>query len=83
MPSKDLAKALHTLTSATNVAEYVARKEKHQSGPELARATLMVLNPGYDYTTTELARIQKGKREGIIPLLIARIVDACDQILAK
>lgn len=83
MPTKALAKALHTLTSATNVATYIATKEKPTSGAELARRALMVLNPGYDYSAAELTRFQKGKREEIIPTLIARIVDACDEILTK
>ncbi len=94
MPTKALAKALHTLTSVTNVAQYLVTKEKHTSGAELARRALMVINPGYDYSVAELLRFQKAKKRslelvqnedkaGEIPLLIARIVDVCDDILAK
>lgn len=79
MPTKDLAKALHTLTTVPNVATYLATKGKYASGAELTRAALMIVNPVYDYTAAELVRIQKSRSVE----WFARIVDACDEILGK
>lgn len=79
MPTKDLAKALHTLTTVPNVAKYLATNGKYASGAELTRAALMIVNPVYDYTAAELVRIQKSRSVE----WFARIVDACDEILAK
>lgn len=79
MPTKDLAKALHTLTTVPNVAKYLATKGKYASGAELTRAALMSVNPDYDYSAAELTRIHKsGSNE-----LIKKIVDACNTILAR
>lgn len=79
MPTKDLAKSLHTLTSTTNVATYLATKDTYRTGADLARAALLVLNPGYDYSAAELARIHKARTNE----LIAKIVDACNTIVGK
>jgi hypothetical protein len=54
-------------------------KGTYHNGAELARAALMILNPGYDYTAAELARIHKSRSNE----LIVRIVDACNAILGK
>lgn len=79
MPTKDLAKALHTLTTVPNVATYLATKAKYSSGAELTRAALMIVNPAYDYSAAELARICKAEPDG----LIGKIVTACSAILGK
>lgn len=82
MPTKELAKALHTLTATTNVATYLKSKTTYKSGAELARATLIVLNPGYDYTAAELAGIRDKRDRKPLFELIGRILDNCDAIIA-
>ena len=79
MPTKQLAKALHTLTSVPNVAAYLATQDTYRTGTDRARAALLILNPDYDYSVAELARIRKARSNE----LIAKIVDACSAILAK
>lgn len=81
MPTKELAKALHTLTAVTNVATYLASKATYRSGPDLARAALMILNPQYDYTAVELVRIRKSRETSPLNELIGRILDNCDTIV--
>ncbi len=83
MPTKELAKALHTLTAATNVATYLASKSTYKTGPELARAALMILNPQYDYTATELAEIRDKRARKRLYELIGRILDNCDVIVKE
>lgn len=82
MATKDLAKALHTLTTVPNVAKYLVAletKRTYKSGAELACVTLMVVNPAYDYSAAELARICRAEPNG----LIGKIVTACSAILGK
>jgi len=82
MPTKDLAKALHTLTTVPNVATYlvaVSIKMPYKSAFELTRAALMIVNPAYDYSAAELARIHKAEPDG----LIGKIVTACSAVLGK
>lgn len=95
MPKQKLARSLHLLTSAVNVARYVATKEQFTSGVELARRALLVLNPDYAYSATELQRFQKGRtaaadlvratkdNDAKLAVMVGQIVDACDAILAK
>lgn len=83
MPTKELAKALHTLTAATNVAKHLASQSTYSSGPELARAALMILNPEYDYSAAELAAIREKRARKKLYELVGRILDNCDLIVAN
>lgn len=79
MPTKELAKALHTYTTVPNVAKYLASKQAYKSTPELTRAALMIVHPGYDYTVTELARIHKARE----PEFLARTMDVITEYVTK
>jgi hypothetical protein len=79
MPTKEIAKALHTLTTVPNVAKYVAANGTYKNAAELTRATLLIINPGYDYTVAELARIHKARE----PEFLARCMDAVAAYLSK
>lgn len=79
MPQKVLAKALHTLTTVPNVATFLVTVTNYRNAAELTRDALIVVNPQYDYTAAELARIHKADPGS----LIGKIVSACTDILAK
>lgn len=79
MPTKELAKALHTYTTVPNVAKYLASQDTYRTTAELTRAALMIINPGYDYTATELARIQKNRE----PEFLARTMDVIAEYVTK
>lgn len=79
MPTKKLSEALHTYTTVPNVAKYLASQHTYNSVAELTRAALMIINPGYDYTLSELARIHRDRN----PAWLARTMDVISTFITK